>query len=144
MLGDILGIVEPVDVVDILLHLLSETYRLDVEISEGLGLRVHDQVLRLSCHELWSEPCTEKLSIEGLIPLVVIVLVGVFQFIECCVGLDSCLIEELFVDLFIGIGVRSSQLVGLALGLFHLKAVENSKSHIVNEDWLDRAVHALS
>ena len=143
MLGDILGIVKPVDVVDILLYLLSETYRLDAEISEALSLGIDYQVLRLSCHELRCEPCSEELSVEGLIPLVVIVLIGVFQFIDSCVGLDSCLIEELFIDLFISIGVGSSKLISLTLSLFHLNTVENGKSYVVDEDWLDVSVHAL-
>jgi len=113
ILCDLLSVVQPVDFLDVFVHLLTESDRLDVKIGKALVLWVHDEVLSLGGHELGEEPSAEKLSIEGLPPLVVIVLVGVLELDDACVGLDACHIEELLIYLLISVGMRPTELVGL-------------------------------
>jgi len=83
LLGDLLRIVQPVDIVHVLLDLLPETDGFNVEVGEAFILRVTDQVLTLCRHEFRGQPSAEQLSVEGLPPLVVIVLVRVLQLHYC-------------------------------------------------------------
>ena len=55
-----------------------------------------------------------------------IVLITIFKLDYRCVGLDATLVEELFIDLFIAIGVWTSEVIGLPDGLLHLETVEYS------------------
>ena len=133
-------IVQPVDFLDVFVHLMSEADRLDVKISESLILRIHDQILCLHGHELGEEPGTEQLAVERLIPLVVIVLEGILKFNEVSIGLHSSNIEELFVDLLISVGVRTSEVIGLADCFLHLESIDNCKGNIVYEDRLKASI----
>jgi hypothetical protein len=59
-----LGVVEPIDVVNIFLNLLAKANGLNIEIFKAFILGVNNEILGLCCHELWVEPCSEKLSVE--------------------------------------------------------------------------------
>jgi len=55
-LGDIVGVIQPVDFVDELVGLDSEADGLDVEVFESLVGRVAEELLVLNSHELGVEP----------------------------------------------------------------------------------------
>jgi len=144
LLSNILGVVEPIDVVNIFLNLLAKANGLNIEIFKAFILGVNNEILGLCCHELWEEPCSEKLPVEWLPPFIVIVFVNIFKLYNCCVRLNSSLIEELFVDLFIGISVWATEIIALANCLFHLKAIKDCESNIIYEYRLDTTIHTFS
>ena len=144
LLSNILRIVEPIDVVNIFLNLLAKANGLDIKIFKAFILGVDNEILGLCCHELWEEPCTEKLSVEWLPPFVVIIFVNIFKLYNSCVRLNSCLVKELFVYLFIGISVRATEIITLANCLFHLKAIEDCESNVIYKYRLNTAIHTFS
>lgn len=73
-------VVEPVDFLHEFGCLRSETDWGDVEVFETLVGGVHDERLTLDSHELGVQPGAEQLSVEGLEPLVVVVLVCHLQW----------------------------------------------------------------
>jgi hypothetical protein len=123
--------------------LLAEGDRLNVQVCEALCLRVNNEVLRFSCHELWEEPCAEQLTVERLPPFVMIVLKSILILDYSSVRLYSSRVEELFVDFLIGVDMGTTELVSLPNSFFHFQAVEDGKSNIINEDRLDLAIHAF-
>ena len=72
-------VIEPVDIVDIFVHLLTKTNRLDVKIFEAFIGWIANEILSLYSHELRSKPCSEELPVEGLPELIMIVLISVFK-----------------------------------------------------------------
>lgn len=62
--GDCVGVVKPVDIVDELVGLGTETDRLDVQVFETEVIGIGEKVLRLDGHELRVEPRAEPLSVE--------------------------------------------------------------------------------
>jgi len=58
-LGDIVGVIQPVDFVDQLMGLDSEADGLDMEVFESLVGRVAEELLVLNSHELRVEPRAE-------------------------------------------------------------------------------------
>jgi len=58
-LGNIVVIVEPVDLLDQFWGLGSETDWGDVEVLEAFVVWVDNQLLRLQSHELWVQPRAE-------------------------------------------------------------------------------------
>ena len=72
-----MGVVEPVDVIDELVCFRAKADRLDVQICKPFILWVDYEILWFDSHELWIEPRPEQLSVEGLPPCVVIVLISV-------------------------------------------------------------------
>lgn len=71
-------VVQPVDFIDQLVGFDTETDGLDVQVSETLVLRVADKVLGLNGHEFRVKPGAEQLTVEGLVPFVVVHLIGSF------------------------------------------------------------------
>ena len=71
-------------------------------------------------------------------------LIGIFKLDFSCVWLDLCHIKEHLVDLTVRVSERTTQIVALTNGLFHLQSINDSKSHIVSVDWLDLGVHVLN
>lgn len=71
-------VVQPVDFIDQLVGFDTETDGLDVQVSEALVLGVADKVLGLNGHEFGVKPGAEQLTVEGLVPFVVVHLVGSF------------------------------------------------------------------
>lgn len=59
------------------------------------------------------------------------------------IGFDLTNIEEHVVDLFVGVGMRTAQVVALADSFLHLEAVVNGKRDIIVENRLHLAFHAL-
>ena len=72
-----------------------------------------------------------------------VVIVSVFKRNSGHVGLDLADLEEHLVDFLIVIGVRTSQVVALSSGFFHLEAVDNGEGDIVHEDGLNFSVHTF-
>ena len=62
--GDGVSVVKPVDIIDELVGLSTETDRLDVQVFKSEVVRVSEKVLRLDGHELRVQPGTEPLSVE--------------------------------------------------------------------------------
>ena len=73
-----------------------------------------------------------------------VVLVDIFKFHHCRVRLYLSNIEKHLIDLTVGVSVGTSQVIGLADSLFHFEAIDNSKSYIIDEHWLDLTVHAIN
>lgn len=142
-LGLSVGIVEPVDVVDELVGLCTEADGFDVQVREAEVLRIDAQVLRLDGHELWVEPCAEHLAVEGLPPLHVMIIVCLLKWHSCDIGFDLTNVEEHVVDLFVGVSMRTTQVVALADSFLHLEAVVNGKRDVIVENRLHLAFHAL-
>jgi hypothetical protein len=79
-----------------------------MQISEAFIHRIANQLLRLNGHELRVKPRSEHLAVERLVPTIVVVLVGIFQFDGCGVGLDLSNVEEHFVDFLVSVRVRTA------------------------------------
>ncbi len=126
------------------MRLGAETDWFDVQISESFVLRVTDQLLRLNCHKLWVEPCSEHLAVERLVPAVMIVFVCVFKFDCCGVGFNLSDVEKHFVDLLVGVGVRTAQIVGLPNSFFHFETVHDCQCHIGDVNRLYLRVHSVN
>ena len=142
-LGLSVGIVEPVDVVDELVGLCTEADGFDVQVSETRVFRIDQEILRLNGHEFRVEPCAEHLAVEGLPPLHVMVIVCLLKWHSGNIGFDLTNIEEHVVDLFVGVGMRTAQVVALANSFLHLEAVVNGKRDVIVENRLHLAFHAL-
>lgn len=138
-----MSIVQPVDLVDELVSFGTETDRCDVEIFEAHVIGVDEQLLGLDSHELGVQPGTEQLSVEGLVPPVVVVLVSLLEGHSCCVGLDLSDVEEHLVDLLVSVSVRTTEIVRLADSLLHLDAVHDCEGNISNVDRLNFSVHTF-
>lgn len=89
----------------------TEADRRDVQVFKAFIKRVDNQLLRLDSHELRVQPGAEQLSVEGLVPAVVVILVGQLEGNRRSVGLDLSDIEEHLVDLLVGVGVGTAQIV---------------------------------
>jgi hypothetical protein len=102
-------IVQPIDLVDKLVGFGTEADRRDVQVFKAFIKRVDDKLLRLDSHELRVQPGAEQLSVEGLVP--VVILVGQLERNRRGVGLDLSDVEEHLVDLLVGVGVGTAQIV---------------------------------
>jgi hypothetical protein len=56
----------------------AKTDRFDMQISKTLVGRVNDQILCLHSHELRVKPLLESSTPIGLVPFIVIILIGIF------------------------------------------------------------------
>jgi hypothetical protein len=124
--------------------LRAEADWFDVQISEAFVLRVADKFLRLDGHKLRVEPRSEHLTVEGLVPAVVVVLVGILEFDGGGIGFDLGYVEEHFVNFLVGVGVGASQIVRLSDCLLHFEAVHDSKRYIGDIDGLYQRIHSFN
>eukprot|EP00350_Pseudokeronopsis_sp_OXSARD2_P008448 CAMPEP_0170563926 /NCGR_PEP_ID=MMETSP0211-20121228/69848_1 /TAXON_ID=311385 /ORGANISM="Pseudokeronopsis sp., Strain OXSARD2" /LENGTH=191 /DNA_ID=CAMNT_0010882779 /DNA_START=86 /DNA_END=661 /DNA_ORIENTATION=+ len=125
------------------MDLLPKGHRLDVEVRKRLVLRVHQQVLRLHGNEFREQPRPEQLAVVRLPELIVLVFIDIFQVDHHTVRLYHSHIEELLVELLIGVGVWASKVVALPDSLLHLEAVQDCESHIIGKHWLYSSIHAF-
>lgn len=82
--------------------------RFNVQIGKAFVLRIADQLLGFDGHKFRVEPRSEHLPIERLIPAIVVVLVGIFEFNCCGVGFNLSDIEEHLVDFLVGVDVGTT------------------------------------
>lgn len=139
-----MSVVKPVDFLNKFVGFCTKANWLDMEISEALVLRIANQLLCFNCHELGVKPSSKHLSIERLIPSVMIVFVSLFKFDCCSVWFDLSDIEEHLVYFLISVCVRSTEVVRLSDCFFHLNAVHNCKCDISDVNGLYLCVHAFN
>ena len=101
-------IVKPVDIVHEFVSLCSKADGLDVQVLKAEAVWAHSQVLRLNGQELWVQPCTEHLTVEGLPPLHMMVVVRILQLNCGDVGFDLADVEEHVIDLVVSVRVGST------------------------------------
>ena len=99
--------------------------------------------MSLNGKEFWVQPGSEKFSVWREEPWVLLVFKGFLVFNLDTVWLDFCETEELLINILIGVGMWSSELISLTHSLLILDAIIDSQSDIVGEDWLNFSVHSL-
>ena len=100
-------IVHPIDFLNELVGLVSETNWFDVQVLEPFVLRVCFQCLRLDGQELWIEPCSEQLAVWRRPPGVLLVGHSLLELDYNRVGLYLSEVEELLVNVLVGVRVRT-------------------------------------
>ena len=143
-LGVLVRVVEPVDVLHVVVRSLTKAHWLDEEVCKLLVLLVHHQVLCLDRHELWCQPGAEQLTVKALDLPIVVVLVCILKLHHSNVRFDSGEIEELLIDFMVCVDVRTTQVIALTYGLLHFQAVQDGKSHIIDKNRLACRVHAFN
>lgn len=125
------------------MSLVAEGHWGDAKVLKALVLGVAHQVLGLYGQELWVHPLPEKFSVWGDEPWMLLILESLLVFHLNAIWLNLGNAKELLINLFVGVGVWTSKLVGLAHGLLRLDAIIDGESNIVGENWLDFSVHAF-
>ena len=136
-------VVQPVHIVNKLVSFRTKANRLDVEVVKAKIIYVHAQVLRLDSHELWVEPSTEPLTVEGLPPFHMVIVVDVFHGNSCHIRFDLANVKEHFINFLILVSVWATKIIAFTNSLFHLQTIKNGESNIVSKDWLNCCVHTF-
>ena len=134
---------QPGDLLNEFVSLMSETDWLNAKVFETLVCWVYLERLRLDGHEFGGQPSGEELLIWARPPWILFVLVGKLKWNFNAVWLDLRKVEELLIYILIGVHMWSTKIVCLSDGLLHFETVEDGERDIVGEDWLNGGVHAL-
>ena len=122
---------------------MAKAYRFDSKMLKSKILRVTNKVLRFNCHEFGVEPLFEDLLDRRLIPLILLILICLFQRNNNRVWFYFCKVKEMFVNFFVSVNMRTSEIVCFPNSFFSFNTIVNCKSHIIGHNWLDLAIHAF-